>query len=74
MSKTGFVSDVAAAATGHWPDLLTTMGIDTPRGGKHGPCPICGGKDRFRLDDKGAVLGFVTSAEPGMGSRWLAWL
>lgn len=53
MSKTGFVSDVAAAATGHWPDLLTAVGIDTPRGGKHGPCPTCGGKDRFRLDDKG---------------------
>ncbi|EPC4024978.1 DUF927 domain-containing protein [Aeromonas salmonicida] len=53
MSKTGFVSDVATAATGHWPDLLTAVGIDTPRGGKHGPCPTCGGKDRFRLDDKG---------------------
>lgn len=53
MSKTGFVSDVVAAATGHWPDLLTAVGIDTPRGGKHGPCPTCGGKDRFRLDDKG---------------------
>lgn len=44
---------MAAVATGHWPVLLTAMGIDTPRGGKHGPCPICGGKDRFRLDDKG---------------------
>ncbi len=28
------------------------MGIDTPHRGKHGPCPACGGKDRFRLDDK----------------------
>jgi len=53
MSKAGFVSDVAAAAIGHWPDLLTAVGIDTPRFGKHGPCPACGGKDRFRLDDKG---------------------
>lgn len=53
MNKTRFVSDVAAAATGHWPDLLTAMGIDTPRSGKHGPCPTCGGKDRFRLDNKG---------------------
>ncbi|MFG0764316.1 DUF927 domain-containing protein [Aeromonas media] len=53
MSKAGFVSDVAAAATGHWPDLLMAVGIDTPRGGKHGPCPTCGGKDRFRLDNKG---------------------
>lgn len=53
MNKARFVSDVAAAATGHWPDLLAAVGIDTPRGGKHGPCPTCGGKDRFRLDDKG---------------------
>lgn len=53
MSNTRFVSDVAAAAIGHWPDLLAAVGIDTPRRGKHGPCPTCGGKDRFRLDDKG---------------------
>jgi len=53
MSNTRFVSDVATAATGRWPDLLTAVGIDTPRRGKHGPCPACGGKDRFRLDDKG---------------------
>ncbi|WP_270664523.1 MULTISPECIES: DUF927 domain-containing protein [unclassified Aeromonas] len=48
-----FVSDVAAAACGHWPELLAAVGIDTPSRGKHGPCPACGGKDRFRLDDKG---------------------
>ncbi|MEN3757368.1 DUF927 domain-containing protein [Aeromonas veronii] len=47
-----FVSDVVAAACGHWPDLLAAVGIDIPRRGKHGPCPACGGKDRFRLDDK----------------------
>ncbi|MCD6616743.1 DUF927 domain-containing protein [Aeromonas veronii] len=47
-----FVSDVAAAACGHWPDLLAAVGIDILRRGKHGPCPVCGGKDRFRLDDK----------------------
>ncbi|MNS10197.1 DNA primase TraC [compost metagenome] len=47
-----FVSDVVAAACGHWPDLLAAVGIDIPSRGKHGPCPVCGGKDRFRLDDK----------------------
>ncbi|WOQ13812.1 DUF927 domain-containing protein [Aeromonas media] len=47
-----FVSDVAAAACGHWPELLAAVGIDIPSRGKHGPCPACGGKDRFRLDDK----------------------
>ncbi|MND61947.1 DNA primase TraC [compost metagenome] len=47
-----FVSDVVAAAAGHWPELLAAVGIDTPTRGKHGPCPACGGSDRFRLDDK----------------------
>ncbi|WP_410198468.1 primase-helicase zinc-binding domain-containing protein [Aeromonas caviae] len=47
------VSDVASVACGHWPELLAAVGIDTPHRGKHGPCPACGGKDRFRLDDKG---------------------
>lgn len=53
MSNARFVSDVVAAAAGHWPELLVTVGIDIPRRGKHGPCPACGGHDRFRLDDKG---------------------
>lgn len=48
-----FVSDVVAAACGNWPELLAAVGIDTPSRGKHGPCPVCGGSDRFRLDDKG---------------------
>lgn len=47
-----FVSDVAGAACGHWPELLAAVGIDIPRRGKHGPCPACGGRDRFRLDDR----------------------
>lgn len=29
-----FVSDVAAAACGHWPELLAAVGIDTPSRGK----------------------------------------
>jgi len=52
LAKT-FVSDVVTAAGGRWPKLLAELGIDTPRRGKHGPCPVCcDGKDRFRLDDK----------------------
>lgn len=47
-----FVSDVIAVAGGHWPELLASLGIDIPNRGKHGPCPLCGGHDRFRLDDK----------------------
>ncbi|WP_323929004.1 DUF927 domain-containing protein [Aeromonas caviae] len=53
MTAARLVSDVAAAAIGRWPDLLIAVGIDTPLSGKHGPCPACGGKDRFRFDNKG---------------------
>jgi putative DNA primase/helicase len=41
------------AAIGHWPGILTAAGV-TPAhlDGKHHACPACGGKDRFRFDDK----------------------
>ncbi|WP_421247190.1 DUF927 domain-containing protein [Aeromonas jandaei] len=50
--RVSFVSDVAMAANGNWPCVLGALGISVPQRGKHGPCPVCGGKDRFRLDDK----------------------
>lgn len=49
---TQFVTDVVINAQGRWPELLSAIGISTPSHGKHGPCPCCGGRDRFRLDDK----------------------
>ncbi|MDM5087775.1 DUF927 domain-containing protein [Aeromonas bestiarum] len=48
-----FVSDVVVAANGHWRSVLAGLGVDVPADGKHGTCPACGGKDRFRFDDKG---------------------
>ena len=45
------VSQVAEAAQGKWPVILQMLRIDLPENGRHGPCPKCGGKDRFRLDD-----------------------
>jgi putative DNA primase/helicase len=40
-------------ARGRWRDILPALGISAAAlTGKHGPCPICGGKDRFRFDDK----------------------
>ena len=38
---------------GRWLGILPAVGID-PRHltGRHGPCPKCGGHDRFRFDDK----------------------
>lgn len=38
-------------AFGKWAGILERVGVDVGTG-KHCPCPICGGKDRFRYDDK----------------------
>lgn len=41
------------SAVGHWPMILASLGIPSASlRNKHGPCPGCGGKDRFRFDDK----------------------
>lgn len=38
---------------GRWRNILPAVGVDSRHlSGKHGPCPMCGGKDRFRFDDK----------------------
>ncbi|WP_429182786.1 DUF927 domain-containing protein [Aeromonas rivipollensis] len=59
MSQATFVSDVVSAANGQWPELLATLGVVVPLRKQHGPCPACGGKDRFRLDDKGGRGTFI---------------
>ncbi|MDW5511898.1 primase-helicase zinc-binding domain-containing protein [Serratia proteamaculans] len=45
------VSHTSRAATGHWPVLLPALGIHITAGGRAQPCPVCGGKDRFRFDN-----------------------
>lgn len=40
-------------ATGKWRGILMNFGIDEKfLRNKHGACPMCGGKDRFRFDDR----------------------
>ncbi len=40
-------------ARGQWKSILPNFGIDSRfLTARKGPCPICGGKDRFRFDDK----------------------
>jgi putative DNA primase/helicase len=40
-------------ARGRWSGILPALGIaETFLTGKHGPCPLCGGKDRWRWDDR----------------------
>ncbi len=42
------------AAQGHWPSILAAMaGLSAAQlTNKHQPCPLCGGKDRYRFDDQ----------------------
>lgn len=45
--------DVREAATGRWPGILVELGVDAALlTGKHTACPVCGGVDRFRFDNK----------------------
>jgi putative DNA primase/helicase len=40
-------------ARGRWHGILTELGV-SPKllANRHGPCPLCGGTDRFRFDNK----------------------
>ncbi len=46
------VTDIVKAANGRWYYILSHLGVFVPENHKHGACPKCGGKDRFRFDDK----------------------
>ncbi|ECE0886312.1 DUF927 domain-containing protein [Salmonella enterica] len=46
------VTETMKLALNRWPFVLQTLGIAIPSNGRHGACPACGGKDRFRFDDK----------------------
>jgi putative DNA primase/helicase len=40
-----------------WREILPRLGIETRfLVNKHGPCPLCRGKDRFRFDDRDGGL------------------
>jgi len=42
-----------ASAVGRWRDILLSLGVDAQYlQNRHGPCPMCGGKDRYRFHDK----------------------
>ncbi|MGV0964209.1 MAG: DUF7146 domain-containing protein [Polynucleobacter sp.] len=50
-----------------WRGILLQLGIDARfLTGKHGPCPMCEGTDRFRFDDKdGSGSFFCSGCGPG---------
>ncbi|MDP8860696.1 DUF927 domain-containing protein [Serratia marcescens] len=54
MRNIDLIREVKRCAAGSWSTLLPSCGVTTPQRGKHGPCPICGGADRFHfIDDHG---------------------
>jgi putative DNA primase/helicase len=56
-------------AKGRWPEILRHLGVeDRFLRNKHGPCPNCGGKDRFRFDNKnGDGTFYCSQCGPGTG-------
>ena len=51
-----------------WREILPQLGIETRfLTNKHGPCPLCGGKDRFRFDDKDGSGSYYCRCGPGVG-------
>ena len=57
------------AAIGRWKGILVALGVDESYlRNRHGPCPMCGGKDRFRFDDKdGRGTWFCNNCGAGNG-------
>ncbi|MBR2657651.1 MAG: toprim domain-containing protein [Loktanella sp.] len=48
-----FHQKTTQAAKGNWKGILMALGMqESFLTGKHGPCPLCGGKDRFRWDNR----------------------
>ncbi|EBU2155002.1 toprim domain-containing protein, partial [Salmonella enterica] len=45
------VTETVKQACGHWPRILPALGVNVIKN-RHQSCPVCGGSDRFRFDDK----------------------
>ena len=60
---------VRQAAQGRWYSILPALSISVPNHPrKHAPCPTCGGKDRFRFDDRdGLGTWFCNQCAPHAG-------
>jgi putative DNA primase/helicase len=56
-------------ARGRWREILPLLGISpTHLVNRHGPCPLCGGRDRFRFDDRdGSGSYYCNQCGPGSG-------
>lgn len=65
-----FHDKTAHVAKGKWRGILMTLGLpEACLKDRHGPCPLCGGKDRFRWDNsegKGTYICGQCGAGDGM--------
>lgn len=54
-----------------WPSILPLVGVNPSHlTGRQGPCPSCGGKDRFRFDNKeGKGTFYCNACGPGDGVK-----
>ena len=80
-NKSDLKLQVKTAASGNWQNIISSItGVDTIiLNGKHHPCPLCGGKDRFRfLNYDGSGGAMCSQCKPsGMGDgiaviKWLS--
>lgn len=60
---------IREAARGRWRDTIyQVLGIVVRPDGRHGPCPACGGRDRFRCDDRnGSGSWYCNQCDPHAG-------
>src|SRR5687768_11676509 len=68
-SRRGMNGSTLERARGRWREILPRLGIETRfLTNRHGPCPLCGGRDRYRFDDKeGAGTYFCNQCGAGDG-------
>ena len=53
-------ADIHARLASTWPQILVQLGIpEAVLRNKHGPCPACGGSDRFRFDNDRAQGNYI---------------
>ncbi len=58
---------IKSAAQGRWDEIFRHFGVG-PFPARHGPCPMCGGSDRFRYDDReGNGTFYCNQCGPGDG-------
>jgi phage/plasmid primase-like uncharacterized protein len=73
------ISEIKARARGSWAEVISNnceVALESLNG-QHGPCPCCGGKDRFRVFDDFAETGGVICNQCGSfpdGISTTAWL